>query len=213
LPYILLCEKKVYLCDWDLWDCKIYKRGLELDQDVNSPHCYFNKDYPMKRYRTVLDIGGAEGNFSISIIEQCEKVFIFEGNTEWNVPLELTFREYKDKVKVCNKFIGAKDIPHLNIISLDTYCKEMKDIDLIKMDVEGNELDVLRGAKETLRANPQVELLICVYHRGEDERQIRDFFGNEYECWSNAGYMIVYDNVRPEPPYLRRGVLRVKKKY
>jgi len=44
---------------------------------------------------------------------------------------------------------------------------ECLDATFIKMDVEGAELDALKGAKETIRRN-RPKLAICIYHRNRD---------------------------------------------
>lgn len=50
--------------------------------------------------------------------------------------------------------------------SVDNICAD-KDITMIKMDIEGSELQALEGAKETIkRCSPK--LYICAYHRNED---------------------------------------------
>jgi hypothetical protein len=40
-------------------------------------------------------------------------------------------------------------------------------VGLIKLDVEGSELDVLMGAKKTIEEHKPV-LIVSVYHRGQD---------------------------------------------
>ena len=43
----------------------------------------------------------------------------------------------------------------------------------LKIDVEGYEPQVLEGMRQTLEANPQAVLLICVYHKLQEEEEIR----------------------------------------
>lgn len=61
-------------------------------------------------------------------------------------------------------------------VSIDDWVKmrKPKKVDFIKMDIEGAELDALRGAAQTLkRFRPR--LAIALYHRPEDVYTIQDF--------------------------------------
>jgi hypothetical protein len=40
-------------------------------------------------------------------------------------------------------------------------------VDFIKLDVEGAELDVLKGAREVLKRD-RPQLAVCIYHKKED---------------------------------------------
>ena len=54
----------------------------------------------------------------------------------------------------------------IDTISIDEL-EDAKDITFIKMDVEGAELEALKGAKETILKN-HPKLTICLYHKPED---------------------------------------------
>jgi FkbM family methyltransferase len=69
-------------------------------------------------------------------------------------------------------------------VSIDDWVdgNNLQKVDFIKMDIEGAELDALRGAIETLkRFRPQ--LAIALYHRPEDIYEIPDFLVSQ-----NLGY-------------------------
>lgn len=70
-------------------------------------------------------------------------------------------------------------------------------IGLIKMDIEGAEVDALRGAEQTiLWDHPQ--LAICVYHRCGDVLAIMDYLHNlvpQYRCWLRHYYVCGGDTV------------------
>ena len=58
-------------------------------------------------------------------------------------------------------------------ISIDEFVLEQKisTVDFIKLDIEGSELDALRGSINTLR-NHRPQMAICIYHKKEDLFQI-----------------------------------------
>lgn len=60
----------------------------------------------------------------------------------------------------------------IEMITLDDFCKEKNILpDFIKMDIEGSELDALKGAKQTL-IKKRPKLAICLYHKYQDMLEI-----------------------------------------
>lgn len=55
---------------------------------------------------------------------------------------------------------------YMEIQELDEYFKDER-IDLIKMDVEGFEMDILRGGAELIRRQ-KPKLAVCIYHKNSD---------------------------------------------
>lgn len=62
-----------------------------------------------------------------------------------------------------------EDGQRIKTLTVDTYVmqKNLKQIDFIKMDVEGSEYEALCGAQVTIKAF-RPKLAICLYHRAED---------------------------------------------
>lgn len=84
-----------------------------------------------------------------------------------------------------------KDLPKVTVPlrTLDSIVAEhsLKRIDMIKIDVQELELEVLRGAAQTLRGNPQLVMFLDLPKRLEMRRKIAEFlapFGYTYfpEC-------------------------------
>lgn len=59
---------------------------------------------------------------------------------------------------------GGVELP---VAALDELLAERSDKLMIKMDIEGNELDALKGSSRTIAAHHPV-LAICVYHKNDD---------------------------------------------
>ena len=83
---------------------------------------------------------------------------------------------------------GAMTVP---MVSLDDYVKEHDVVpSFIKMDVEGNEIDALYGARETLaRYKPQ--LAVCLYHKPSDMWDIPALIREivpEYRYWCRKNH-------------------------
>jgi FkbM family methyltransferase len=69
-------------------------------------------------------------------------------------------------------FANAVDVP-VALRTLDSF--GFRDLDLIKIDVEGHELEVLQGARETI-ARERPALLVEVEKRHHPDRDIQDIF-------------------------------------
>lgn len=85
-------------------------------------------------------------------------------------------------------------------------------IDFIKMDVEGAEVNVIRGARSVLETNPEAVILVCAYHYAAEEEEIREILST-YDVTPRHGCVLYHWPVREklEKPYLRRCVLEARK--
>lgn len=74
---------------------------------------------------------------------------------------------YITKLRVLILFNKVKDIIYkkekLNCITLDSFIKKRKIIDILKIDVEGSELNVLKGCKKNIK-NVKVILIEILHH-------------------------------------------------
>ena len=59
------------------------------------------------------------------------------------------------------------------VFALDDICKDEK-VSFIKMDIEGSELNAIKGAEKTIILN-KPKLAICVYHKNEDILDIQEY--------------------------------------
>lgn len=80
--------------------------------------------------------------------------------------------EFPEEYKTSGEYSDSRKIL-VEVTSLDSYL-EGKPVTLVKMDVEGAEMDVLLGMRETvLKYKPRLE--VCIYHKHEDFFEIMSY--------------------------------------
>jgi FkbM family methyltransferase len=94
----------------------------------------------------------------------------------------LLFNINKDNVggsQIVSKNREDSNVREIKAISIDGFAKEnkIKKVDFIKLDVEGAELQILRGAQKTLQ-NDRPQLAISIYHKKQDLFQIPFFLNS-----------------------------------
>lgn len=235
LPYISIDNKVIYYKnDMKLEQIQNVFNRLCMDVDLESPHRYVTHQndiigaieksiseddvFYVEHGDVVVDLGGAEGNFSLSIIDVASHVYLFEGDESWLEPLQKTFESYKDKITIINKYIG--DIDTENMVRLDTYFENIS-VDFIKADVEGYEQQMIDGGKE-LFSKGNLKAAICTYHLNEDAENFKTYFNQKgYTCRFTNGYMMFpqpnfgsWKEFKPKGIFpvlpFRKGVLRIE---
>lgn len=181
-------NKKMYFArKYDTKDkVKEYYRSLLVEQDVNSPHRYLTHQFDVEEGDVVIDVGVAEGNFSLEIIEKASKVYLIETDDEWIEAIKETFKEYQEKVVIIKKFITSMSVG--KYMTLDSLINEP--INFIKMDIEGNEWDALLGAERIFEISNSLKCAICIYHHNFDEILVKDVMDRYgVSCSTTKGYM------------------------
>ncbi|PRX67068.1 FkbM family methyltransferase [Cohnella sp. SGD-V74] len=103
--------------------------------------------------------------------KRIENIYLFP-NGLWEEKKTLNFSmQQSQRSKVINK--GNERIVTIEGVPLDEIVGEDK-VTFIKMDVEGSELEALRGARNTIRQN-RPKLAISIYHRDNDIFEIPDY--------------------------------------
>lgn len=170
-----------------------YYKFILMEQDEHSPHRYLTDDFNVSRGDVVIDVGAAEGNFSLQIIDMVSKLYIIEVDEAWVRALEQTFRNYMDKVIIIKKFAFSYDDG--DFVALDSLFHEP--IDFIKMDIEGNEWDALQGARQIIANSPNLRCVVCSYHSDFDQILIEDFMDkNNLEHSTSPGYIWFPSTIR-----------------
>lgn len=200
---------------------KEYYLSLLAEQDKNSPHRYLDDELMNKHYRTIVDVGAAEGIFAIEMLDFADHIILFEYDSEWIEALRKTFFEYTNLVEIRKAFVT--DEIGTNKTTLDIQMDDSRDIDLLKMDVEGAESNVISGAREIFINNPQLICLACVYHNNDDEKKLRELLP-DYSFEPRKGKMIFPERYRfkrngskimtPKKqmtgPFFTNGVVKIK---
>ncbi|MDR1563304.1 MAG: FkbM family methyltransferase [Dysgonamonadaceae bacterium] len=207
--YVIYDEKRLYFKkDWhEKWIRKYYNY-LMIEQDEKSPHRYETSDFCVNQGDIVVDAGAAEGNFALSVIEKVKKIYLFEVEEEWIDVLRVTFEPWKDKVVIIKKYIS--DNNENNCVTLDSIF-ENEEINFIKADIEGAEIQLLNGAKSIMAREMPPKIILCTYHNQNDAEIIDNMLTKQgFNTEFSKGFMIyLYETLNP--PYLRRGLIRAWK--
>ncbi len=206
LFYTLYRGQRLYYKDADhAGRAKRYFNSIFMEQDPASPHRYLTDDFTVDEGEVVVDIGAAEGNFALDVVERARKVWLFEAGSHWLRALQATFAPWGNKTEIVPKMVAERTTA--TTVSLDDFFREREPFDFIKIDVDGAELQVIRGMERLIREKKVRKIALCTYHRQHDaeffSRLLRSY---GYHVAFSPGYMIFRKRI--EAPYLRRGVLR-----
>jgi len=179
---------------------------LCMEQDDNSPHRYFTNSFDVTRDDIFVDVGSAEGMIALETIERSKGTVLFEVDPFWIEALEATFRPWNEKVVIVNKMVSS--YVGEDTTTLDQYFENAEDPIVLKIDVEGCENNVLKGAQKTL-SYQETRVVCCTYHRTEDSSVLKTILEDHgYKTEFSSGYMLWYHDLKIEPPYFRRGLIR-----
>lgn len=188
LHYVIHNGKKMYFSRIYDTENKVveYYKSILMEQDKESPHRYLSDEFNIEDNSIVLDVGVAEGNFSLDIIEKVKRIYMVEADTLWVEALQQTFSDYKDKVEIITGYASSYDDG--DYITLDSIIDD--ELNFIKMDIEGCEWDALKGAKRLISNSKNLKLTICSYHSDFDQELIEKFMDeNGINHTTTQGYM------------------------
>ncbi len=211
-PYVIFESKRMYYPRNRIFatDSKgEYVENILYEQQPGSPHLYIKEEWPIHPGDVIVDAGVCEGNFALRYVEDAKMVYLIEADEEWCEALRRTFEPYKNKVVLCDKYLGGADSEQM--ITLDSLVDGM--IDFLKMDIEGAEVDALLGASKVLR-NSNARCAICSYHRRDDEKEIKKILSEYgYKTAESEGYMFfIYDDNISNTMDFRRGIVYGEKR-
>ena len=140
----------------------------------------------VRKWRVCLDIGSNIGQWTRPLAEKFASVICFEPNPNFRECFEknITARNVllwpyglSDKAGTAtqdfNSTVLRNEPGDINLRTLDSF--GLTEVDLIKIDVDGFEIPLLKGAKETLRKNnPVINIEMKQRKRPETVRKCRD---------------------------------------
>ncbi len=194
---------------------KIFIDGLFEKRELLSLKKFLSIN--LKQMNTCFDLGANIGNHSLFFAQLFGNVVSFEPhsriykilalNTESSTNIEVVNAGLSDKAGILGAFeqplnLGASKIVEnsegnifFRVVTLDQYVIETpyNSIDFIKMDVEGHELSVLKGATQTLK-NHRPILALELHARKDSQKatQIMVFLrqlGYNYVYYMSIDYL------------------------
>lgn len=211
LKYSFLNGKKIYFKKTlAAENIKNVLNSLTLEQDTESPHRYLVDNFNVSENDIVADIGAAEGDFALSIVDKVKKIYIFEANPELIEALTATFEPWKEKVVIVNNYVSNKSNDMFT--TLDVFFKDKELPTFLKIDIEGAEYDLIQGAKKVLSTNDKMKVIMAAYHKHNDEVVLdNELKKYDFKTEFSKGYMLsIWDGIIKEP-FLRRALIRAKK--
>lgn len=208
LKYVLQEGKKLYFKRrWNEARIKRAYSDLTREQDPESPHRYLTGSFTIGSNDVLADIGAAEANFTLAVIDKIKKAYLFEYDREWAEALNATFAPWKDKVEIINKYVSDHDDE--SHIRFDTFYRKHPDLTFLKIDVDGAESIVLDSCNEVFKTPVPFKVALCTYHKNNDEKDFTLLLKNHgFSVTPSGGYMIHYYDKKIKAPFLRRGLIR-----
>lgn len=171
-------------------------------QDLVVPQCK----------RVIIDAGAYTGDTAImfAVLEPTATVLAFEPDVKYcrqinklstvypgiqGIPVGLSDSSKEILINPCD----YKDEKPARAVDLDSFVSEnnLETVDLIKMDVEGEELAAMMGARQTIERF-QPDLAICIYHHPEHLWKIPLLIKKwvpDYELYIDHKYLCVGETV------------------
>lgn len=207
MKYIIHNDKKIFFPeDLDTYSIKETYRSLLVEQDKKSPHCYLDENIKIDSNTIIMDIGSAEGFLALELIDSVKMIYLFETDIRWIKALEATFEPWKNKVEIVNKFVANKSSE--DSVKLDDYINKVAGEIFLKVDVEGAEVDLLKGGESFLKEH-DIYISICTYHNQNDSEDIYNILERyKFATKFSDGYMIWSCNQDFTPPFFRKGLIR-----
>ncbi|WP_294733580.1 FkbM family methyltransferase [uncultured Flavobacterium sp.] len=160
--------------------------------DTSDWHYYQKEHTVIQEGEILLDIGTAEGLFSLLEIDKCDHIYMVEPGGKFYKTLQKTFKPYKNKTSISNVAVGNEDtevlfsddsltgkvvegneasVQKIDLRKIDTLLSNNERITYLKADIEGFEEQMLEGAELTIKRN-KPRIAITTYHGENDPKEI-----------------------------------------
>lgn len=195
-------EEKKWMFKW--WEIKTpYGEQIIYEPEVfakafadNSYQHQIRVLIEIGNYDTFLDVGAAWGHFSIIASKHCKRVIAYEPQPMrygfllyncrhlFNVDCRYEYVSCEGDIPTMGKIQEMVELRHVKaynvpVVTLDSLDIKENEKVLIKLDVEGNELKVLKNAKNLIN-KPNIDWIIDIHHnQGITNEQVLSQFPNK----------------------------------
>ncbi|WP_334094356.1 FkbM family methyltransferase [Helicobacter typhlonius] len=169
----------------------------------------------------IIDVGGFVGDSALIFQHFTDKnIYSFEAtNRSYNLMLESIRLNHAQRIVPIKKALGSEhttmtiniygsasslindvgnDKEEVEIITLDSYVNEHQlKIGLIKVDIEGFEMEFLKGAKETI-CQQKPAMILSIYHQASDFFDIKPLLESWNLNYTFRVYKPIDDNISLE---------------
>lgn len=120
--------------------------------------------------------------------------------------LRITFDPWKEKIVFVEKYLS--DVNTSQCIILDNLIDQnISENYFIKMDIEGFEIQALKGAENLLSGKSHIKMDICTYHNFNDFNDISNIVKNHgFNFISSDSYLLYFGE--KDIPNFRKALLR-----
>lgn len=179
---------------------------------------YFNDIFIFRDDEIMVDCGAFTGDTALMFAQKnptYKKIYAFEPDK--NTYMQLVTNTQKLKITPINKGVFSKTCTlsfdtqdngcsnfnedgklQIEVVSLDEFLEQNQEaITFIKMDIEGSELEALKGASKTIKKY-KPKLAICVYHKANDLIEIPKYIKSlhkDYKIFIRNHQMLPEDTV------------------
>lgn len=182
-PIVTFNKKKIYV-----HGPRDYISNSLINYGCWEPNITYFIDKKFHKSNIFIDVGGNLGYYSICFSDNFEEIFCFEPNKENTLKIEKSIIENKiSNIEVIKKPVASKSLLKFSPVNrnnhdgnnvggiqyvasndgIETIClddfiksKNLEHIDLLKIDIEGGELDCLNGARESIETKKIKNILI-----------------------------------------------------
>lgn len=143
------------------------------------------------RYKRIICFEPDHFNYQVLTAKKIKNLIAFNTGV-WDKTDTLCFNEKG----ATSSGISDKGGVQIKVRAIDDV-EECHDATFIKMDIEGSELNALKGAEKTIRRN-KPKLAICIYHSNEDMIRLAEYIHElnpEYKLYIRHYSHEVYDTI------------------
>ncbi len=159
--------------------------------DPSDWHYYQKRNTTVAEQEILLDVGAAEGLFSLTVAPRCKQIILVEPNEVFYTALQHSFAPYSGKTTIYKTAVGntegfvnfadnhlagqvtEKGGVAVPITRIDQLIQKDQPITFLKADIEGFEYEMLQGARETIIRN-KPKIAITTYHDENNAQAIID---------------------------------------